>query len=193
MQVEASPEHHAGTVDALYAYLSDCRVAEDQVNPSILLLALEYVYHPHPRFWRDFDIAYLIDAITRHLPNRYGATNPSIETSCPETLKQVTDTLKLYAFDEAIAEMIQLLPVSERPADSRSAFEWISDELARRGQTAERKYACRDDHRCGASALEIVSCLEAAAAGRTVNRIGTSVARTCRTAIVRQYAGATAS
>lgn len=175
MQPKATSEHHAGTVDALYDYLTDCRFTEKQVNTGIPLLALEYVYRPHPRFWRDFDIAYLVDAVTRHLPDWQNAANRGTERSSATMLKEVADTLKLYAFDEANAEMIQSLPAQERPADRHSAFEWISSELTKRGLTAEREYAMRDGRRCGEGALQVVRCLEAAAADRTVDRMGTSV------------------
>ncbi|WP_230963474.1 hypothetical protein [Burkholderia stagnalis] len=191
MQPKATPKHHTGTVDALYDYLSDCRFTENQVNTGIPLLALEYVYQPHPRFWRDFDFAYLINAVTRCLPDWQNAANRGTEGSSTKMLKEVADTLKLYAFYEANAELILSLPAHERPADRHSAFEWISTELTKRGLTAEREYAMRDGHRCGDGAFEVVRCLEAAAAGRIVDRLGTLMARTYRAAVMKDYANAT--
>ncbi|HKU26651.1 MAG TPA: hypothetical protein VJQ54_14335 [Candidatus Sulfotelmatobacter sp.] len=113
--------------------------------------------------------------------------NGNCQVSWPETLQRVTDALDLYAFDEANAEMIRSLPASERPKDSHSAHQWISDELARRGLMANRKFAARDRHSCGEGPLQVVACLETAAVGGTVDRIGTSVARTYRTAIMKMW------
>lgn len=180
MQPHSTPEHHAGTADALYAYLSDCQFDEHKINTGCLALALEYVYQPHPRFWRDFDLAYLIDAIARCVPDWRGALNRRGERYADEVMRDLEGILENHAFDEAGAEMLQPLPVQERPSERHSAFEWISAQLAKKGAAAELEFARRYGYRCGEGALEVLYCLEAARAGRVAHRLGTLVARDLR-------------
>lgn len=64
MQFKATREAHAGTVDALVSFMNDCRFDASDLTAATLSLALEYVCQPHPRFWRDFNMAFLIRALT---------------------------------------------------------------------------------------------------------------------------------
>jgi hypothetical protein len=186
MQTKSTPEHHAGTADALYAYMSDCQFGERQLNTMCLRLALEYVYKPHPRFWRDFDHAYLTNAITRRVPDWRAAIERRAEGYADELMSDVESNLEDLAFDEALAEMIRTLPVHERPSDRHSAFEWISAQLATMGLKAELEFAMRAGLDCVDGALEVIDCLDAAGSGRVVDRTGTFVARTYREIVMKR-------
>ncbi|OYD73669.1 UNVERIFIED_ORG: hypothetical protein BDU10_5350 [Burkholderia sp. CF145] len=176
---------HSNTIDALVAYLTDCDFAESQLNAGNLAMAMEYVYQPHPRFWRDFSPAFVADAVARALPywNRdAGRASERLQ----RLLRDVEETLRLNAFDEANAEMLGALPVHKRPADRVSASEWICAEHRRKGQIAEWTFARSDGKRCGECALDILTCLENANAGKPVERIGTTVARWYRESVMKQ-------
>ncbi|BEU23236.1 hypothetical protein [Paraburkholderia sp. 22B1P] len=168
---------HSDTAAALLAYLRDCKMAASHLTPMNLALALEYVYLPKVRFWRDFDISLLTHALDQHVPNWRHDMNQKTANAADDLIKQVEETLKAYQFDEANAEHMLSLPTNERPSDRASAFEWIYTELTRLGQHEDAAYAVRDGHRCGEALLEVLYCVERANEGLPAERLGTSVAR----------------
>lgn len=176
---------HSNTIDALVAYLTDCEFVESQLNVGNLAMAMEYVYQPHPRFWRDFSPTFVADAVARALPD-WSPTASRAPGRLQRLLRDVEETLRLNAFDEANAEMLGVLPVHERPADRASASEWICAEYRRKGQMTEWTFARSDSKRCGEYALDILACLENAKAGKPVERIGTTVARWYRESVMKQ-------
>ncbi|HDR9161629.1 TPA: hypothetical protein QDB28_001992 [Burkholderia vietnamiensis] len=190
MQLETTQAVHAGPVDALVAYMSDCGFTASNLTAFTLSLALEYVYQPHPRFWRDFDLAYLVRAITLCTPDWRAPLNRANRPaeSADKMLTDVGDYLRVNAFDEANAEMMLTLPVHARPSDAACAFDWISAQLASKGLNTELEFAKRDRDACGSHALEVLHCLEEAAQGRTVDRTGTLVARVYRDSVMDRRA-----
>ncbi|KVU02575.1 hypothetical protein WK60_31055 [Burkholderia ubonensis] len=176
MRLETTPDLHAGTTDALVAYMTDCRFTEAHLTWGCLFLAAEYVYQPRPRFWQDFDLTYFVNAMTRCIPNWRIAVEGA-NRSVDVLLQDIEEFLHCNAFDEANAEMMLALPAHERPTDATSAFDWLSAQSARNGLKSKLEFAKHDGDACGEHALVVLHCLEEAAAGRTVDRVGTIVAR----------------
>ncbi|WP_438452024.1 hypothetical protein, partial [Listeria monocytogenes] len=92
-------------------------------------------YRPHPRFWRDFDIATVVDAMSRRARN-WREKLEKAGRSADALQRQLEETVRRNAFDEANAEMLMALPVPERPKTSHAAFDWILATLAEIGLTA---------------------------------------------------------
>ncbi|MCA7988646.1 hypothetical protein [Burkholderia vietnamiensis] len=46
------------------SFMVDCGMKDADVNPSHLSLAFEYAYEPLSRFWRDFDLATVMEAVS---------------------------------------------------------------------------------------------------------------------------------
>ncbi|VWB89620.1 hypothetical protein [Burkholderia lata] len=190
MQLNVTQEPQAGTVDLLVSFMNDCRFDTSSLTAATLSLALEYVYQPHPRFWRDLNMAYLVRAISLRIPDWRTAANNVGHASggANKLLADVEEYVRVNAFDEANAEMLRALPVHMRPSGGASAFDWISAQLARKGMTAELEFARRDDDVCGNSALDMLHCLEEAAVGRNIVRTGTLVVRVYRDAVTKEHA-----
>ncbi|MFP6560780.1 hypothetical protein WJ542_21125 [Paraburkholderia sp. B3] len=187
MKPQKPQDTHANMVDAMCAYMTDCRFDQSHLNSMCLSLAMEYVYQPRPRFWQDFNIAYITVALSRCIPDWRHALEST--NGVPDRLlRDVGEFLHVKAFDEANAEMMLALPAHERPTDSASAFAWISSQLAHKGLKAELDFARRDGNACGEHALDALRCLEEAAAGRTIARTGALVARTYRDAVMKRHA-----
>jgi hypothetical protein len=175
----------ANIVNALLSYMHDCGFDESHLTPMFLALTLEYVYQPHPRFWRDFNVTILIDALSRHMPN-WRTTAGMRKGGADWLSQQVEMILRFNALDEANGEMILALPVEERPMTPSSAFAWISAELAKKGLAAQLEFARPDGERCGKNALDAVYCLEQAKLGNAVERTGTIVAKAYRDAVMKR-------
>ncbi|EEE05587.1 hypothetical protein [Burkholderia multivorans] len=188
MQSKATREAHAGTVDALISFMNDCRFDTSGLTAATLSLALEYVYQPHPRFWRDFNMAFLVRALTLCVPDWRAAIDSAGHASGGATrlLADVEEYVRGNAFDEANAEMLRALSRPMRPTDGATAYEWLSAQLARKGMTKELDFARRDGDVCGEGALDALHCIEEAAAGRAVERTGTLVAKVYRDAVLKE-------
>lgn len=169
--------------------MRDCRFDASSLTAATLSLALEYVYQPHPRFWRDLNIAFLIRALTLRIPDWRAAANTAGHASggAKKLLADIEDYVRVNAFDEANAEMLRSLPVHMRPTDGATAFDWISAQLAKKGMPTEFEFARRDGDVCGDGALDVLHCLEEAAIGRTVERTGLLVARVYRDAVMAEH------
>ncbi|REG49089.1 hypothetical protein B0G80_5419 [Paraburkholderia sp. BL6669N2] len=165
--------------NAVVEFMVDCGMNGDQVNVGNLCFAFEYAYRPLPRFWRDFDLKAVLEAITRQFPD-WRATAVVRQQSVSDVLSEVEGVLATYAFDEANAEMMMALPLAARPRDREAASEWIFSELRKRNLQRELRYAQRDGNRCGEGALETLHCVERAALGIVYERLGTQVARSIR-------------
>ncbi|VWD64341.1 hypothetical protein [Burkholderia contaminans] len=170
--------------------MDDCRFGASDLTAAIVSLALEYVYQPHPRFWRDFNVAFLIRALTQRVPDWRAAINSAGHASGGATrlLADVEEYVRVNAFDEANTEMLRSLPVHMRPTDGATAFEWLSAQFARKGMTEELEFALRDGEVCGDGALDMLHCLEEAAVGRNVERTGMLIARVYRNAVMNEHA-----
>lgn len=182
-QAEAKTGHEVAK--AIVDFMADCGPGAADVNTFNLGLALEYVYRPLPRFWRDFDMATLVDAISKRYPEWRGSVHESDRTA-EDVLREVEEILHCHTFDEANAEMLMALPKHARPTDSEAASRWICAELRKRKLEAELRFAQRDGNRCGEGALQELHCLECAADGVEFERIGTSVARTWRNRVLAE-------
>ncbi|WP_042304864.1 hypothetical protein [Paraburkholderia terrae] len=171
------------TAIELLQYLADCKFDESNLTVMDVTLALEYVYHPVPAFWRALTVDFVLEMLNWHLSlaGKLSATSSSRLEQLAEGLR---DVLKAHAFDEANAERLMNVPVSERPTDAETASEWICNELARQKLTYDLEYARRDGDGCGEAALEVVQSLVAAQEGLAVERTGTSVARFYRAAVM---------
>ncbi|MPW23901.1 hypothetical protein GCT13_46330 [Paraburkholderia sp. CNPSo 3157] len=175
----------AKTVDALVAYLTDCRFSESQLNVGNLVMAVEAVYEPHPRFWRDLSLTCVADAIARVFPD-WKPNGRQTPHGGKSPMRDIEKVLELYAFDEANAEMLLSLPKHKRPEDRTSAADWICAEYRRKGQTTELLFAQMDGKRCGEAALEVLRCVENARGGKPFERIGTAIARWYRESVMKQ-------
>ncbi|SKC93246.1 hypothetical protein [Paraburkholderia hospita] len=177
---------HSETVDALVAYLTDCQFRESQLTVGNVVMAVEAVYEPHPRFWRDFSLTCVVDAIARVFPDRKPSESKAPRRSAKSLMRDLEEILKLNAFDEANAEMLGALPTHKRPADRTAAADWICAEYRRKGQMTESMVAQIEGKRCGDAALEVLKCIENARAGKPFERIGTAVAHWYRESVVKQ-------
>jgi len=176
----------AGIADALFSYMVDCRFTESHLNAAHLVLALEYVYQPRPRFWQDLSIDFVVDAVTRRFPNwleTRGATGGGLT----DVLQGVQEFLRINAFDEANAQKLLTLPKHLRPAGPASALSWLCAYFVRNELWEELELAKRDGSRCGSEALEVVYLLEQSDCGTVPCRTGTLVARTYRDSVVKSH------
>ncbi len=180
---------HFETVAALVAYMRDCKMNASHLVPMNLALALEYVYRPEARFWREFDISLVIEALDRHLPNWRVAINQVTAQAAESLVKEIEKILGMHAFDELNAERLLAVQEDERPSDAVSAFEWIHAELTRLDLHEDAAYVARDGYRCGEAAAEIIYCLEQASKGLQRERLGTSVARFYRHTVMTDTNG----
>jgi hypothetical protein len=162
---------------AIVDFMSDCGLRDAQVNAGHLFFAFEFAYRPLPRFWRDFDMPALVEAVLERFPNWRSAVQES-DWSADDVLREVEEVLHSNAFDEANAEMMMGLPKHARPTEWQAAADWICAELSKRKLGAELRFAERLGKRCGEGALQELHCLECIANGIEFERIGTSVART---------------
>ncbi len=135
--------------------MNDCRFGASDLMAATVSLALEYVYQPHPRFWRDFNVAFLVRALTVCVPDWRATINSAGHASggAPRLLADVEEYVRVNAFDEANAELLGTLPVHMRPTDGATAFEWLSAQLARNGMMEELDFARRDGDVCGECTL----------------------------------------
>jgi hypothetical protein len=170
---------------AIVEFMADCGLGATDVSAFNVGLALEYVYRPLPRFWRDFDMAALVDAISERFPEWRSAVQKPDWTGDDE-LREVEEILHCHAFDEANAEMMMALPEQARPTDDEAASDWIRAELRERKLEAELRFAERDGNRCGVGALQELHCLESAANGVEFERLGTGVARHWRKQVLAE-------
>jgi hypothetical protein len=160
-------------------FMVDCRWNDGHVNAGNLQFAFEYAYRPLLRFWRDFELKTVIDAVTRQYPHWHAAAETRQRTA-GDVLRDVEELLACYAFDEANAEMMMALPLAARPRDEDTASKWICSELRKRKLNRELRFAQRDGWRCGERAFEILHCVEQAKFGLEFWRLASHVARTYR-------------
>jgi hypothetical protein len=178
-----SIDESSTNTDAMYQYMVDCGFGIRDLNGMCLSLVMEYVYQPTPRFWRDFKVEDLLDAVTRLLPD----WQTTIEAdSQRRMLEDVQDILRMYAFDEENAQRLLELPVADRPADAESTSDWICRELEIVGRFDDVAYARRDGDECGQRAREMLVILSADADQWPELRIGTLVAHAYRDAIMQR-------
>ncbi len=160
-------------------FLVDCGLKDANLDPGHLSLAFEYAYEPLLRFWRDFDLTGVVQAISERFPNWRSAVQNAEQTG-EDVLCEVEAIVFCHALDEANAEMLMALPPQARPKGRAATSEWIFAELQKRGLAIELIFARRDGYTCGEVALEVVRCLENAAVGLEYERLGTKVARLLR-------------
>ena len=172
---EAPAELYVQTADAMCAYMDDCNFGETHLTGNLFWLALEYAYRPHPRFWRDFDITIVVNAVSRRFPY-WRATLEKAGRPASAVLRQFEQAVQSNAFYEANAETLMALPDSERPTTSYAAFDWILAELVKKGSTTELEMVERECDDCGTELLLALHRLENAQRGIVVDRIGRFVA-----------------
>jgi hypothetical protein len=165
--------------------MDDCNFDATHLTGHLLWLALEYAYLPHPRFWRDFDLRTVVDAVSRRFPN-WRATLEEAGWSADALLRQFEEAVRSNAFYEANAETLMAMSDSERPTTGYAAFEWILAELAEKGLTTELELAERDGDDCGTELLLVLHRLEHAQRGIVVDRIGRFVALHYRHAAMKR-------
>jgi hypothetical protein len=172
-------------VDAMVDYLNDCGFDESHMNSMTLTMAMEYIYQPSARFWRDFNLSFVTAAVSRVFQDSQVASGET--TRRIKRLKRaIKQVLEIYRFDEANAEMLEALPMHERPTDAAAAFVTICERYRRQRQYAELVFARRDGRRCGEGALAVLECVENAKMGFPYERLGTMVARSYRDGMLRQ-------
>jgi hypothetical protein len=192
IDLKATENLDADTVTALLSYFADCCFDESHLTPTHLALALEYVYEPHPRFWRDFNVTVLFDAMSRHMPN-WRTTATMANGRADRLFQKLEQILAINSFDEANAEMLLAIPVEERPTTPSAAFACISAELAKKELSSQLEFARPDGDRCGEKALDVLYCLMQARRGIVVERTGTTVAMAYRDAAMKRHARRTVS
>lgn len=188
IDIRAIEDTHAGTVDALVSYLVDCRFTESHLTAGNLVLALEYVYQPRPRFWRDLSIAFVVDSVARCFPT-WPKTVSAADGGSTRLLQDIEEFLLINAFDESNAEKLLTLPKHLRPSDPALAFTWLCTYFVKEELWAELEFAERDGNRCGAEALELVYLLEQVDREDILDRPGTLVARAYRDSVMKRHAG----
>lgn len=182
MQTNAASINCSNTMDALYQYMTDCGFDISHLNSTCLSLAMEYVYLPRLRFWRDFQVGDLLAALTQLIPSWEANLDAPTKT---QMLNGISEHLRLNALDEANAERLLTQPPAERPTNAESATNWLCDQLKRSGRLEELAYAQRDGSKCGRHALELLDTLTAGPQGRHKVRTGTLVARAYRDAVMK--------
>ncbi|CAE6897200.1 hypothetical protein [Paraburkholderia domus] len=100
----------ADTFNALMSYMQDCYFDESHLTPMLLALALEYAYQAQSRFWRNFNITILDDAVSRYMPN-WRTTAAMRNGGADRLFHKLERILAINSFDEANAEMLLALPV----------------------------------------------------------------------------------
>ncbi|WP_147309917.1 hypothetical protein [Paraburkholderia sp. BL6669N2] len=125
---------------------------------------MNHTYKPLPRFWRDFELQPVIEAVARQYPTWRTAVARR-DRSAQNVLRKLRKLLNRKALDEANAEMLMALPKLARPTTADVALEWICTELWDRGLNAKLRFAQWIGPDCGDEALEVVRCLEQAASG----------------------------
>ncbi|WP_165987003.1 hypothetical protein [Caballeronia sp. SBC1] len=160
-------------------FMVDCQMNDGHVNVGNLQFAFDYAYRPLLRFWRDFELKTVIEAVTRQYPHWHAVAETRQRTAV-DVLREVEELLACHAFDEANAEMMMALPLTARPRDEDAASEWICSELRKRKLKRELRFAQQGGWRCGERAFEILHCIEEAKFGLEFWRLPTHVARTYR-------------
>ena len=182
---QAATNTHNEVYRTIVDFMNDCGLGDADVNAGHLFFAFEFAYRPLPRFWRDFDMPALVEAISERFPNwRSAVQEPN--RSADDVLREVEEFLHSNAFDEANAEMMMGVPKHARPTEWQAAADWICAELRKRKLEAELRFAERLGKRCGEGALQELHCLERIASGIQFERIGTSVARTWRNRVLAE-------
>ncbi|SPB14871.1 hypothetical protein NOV72_02102 [Caballeronia novacaledonica] len=182
---QAATNTHNEVAKAIIDFMTDCGLGDAHVNAGHLFLAFEFAYRPLPRFWRDFDMPALVEAISERFPDwRSAVQKPN--WSADDVLREVQEILHSNAFDEANAEMMLGVAEEARPTEWQAAADWICEELRKRKLGAELRFAERLGKRCGEGALQELHCLECIANGVEFERIGTSVARTWRNRVLAE-------
>ncbi|WP_147309959.1 hypothetical protein [Paraburkholderia sp. BL6669N2] len=182
---QAATKTHNEVAKTIVDFMSDCGLGDADVNAGHLFFAFEFAYRPLPRFWRDFDMPALVEAISERFPNWRSAVQEP-DWSADDVLREVEEFLHSNAFDEANAQMMMGLPTHARPTEWQEAADWICGELRKRKLGAELRFADRLGKRCGEGALQELRCLECIANGVAFERIGTSVARTWRNRVLAE-------
>jgi hypothetical protein len=182
---QATSNTHNEVAKTIVDFMSDCGLVDADVNAGHLYLALEFAYKPLPRFWRDFDMPALVEAISERIPNWRSAVQKP-DRSADDVLREVEEVLRSNAFDEANAEMMMGVPKHARPTEWQAAADWICAELRKRKLEAELRFAERLGKRCGEGALQELHCLERAANGVEYERIGARVARHWRSRVLAE-------
>jgi hypothetical protein len=124
---------HSKTVDALVAYLTDCQFSESQLNVGNLVMSVEAVYEPYRRFWRDFSLMCVVEAIARVFPD-WMPSGRKPPHRVESLMRELEEALELNAFDEANAEILASLPRHARPEDRTTAADWICAEYRRKSR-----------------------------------------------------------
>jgi hypothetical protein len=176
----ASPNASNDVADTAVVFLTDCRLTERDLTAGIWEMALEYAYKPHPRFWRDIDLAAVVEAVSLRYQNWRCAMDTEGSQTAEEVLHEVDLALFCNRFYEEMAEMMMELPKPARPRTGLAALQWICEELDRTGRFAELHFAQVPDVQCGKHALLFMTCLEQAELGHEMVLLGTQIARCYR-------------
>lgn len=177
--------------DAVVAYMVDCGIKDTDVNVGEFQFAFDHAYRPLPRFWRDFELQPVVEAVSRQYPT-WCSSVVRRDQSAKNVLRKVRRLLNRRAFDEANAEMLMALPQLARPTTADVALDWICTELWNRGLKAKLRFAQRIGLDCGDEALGLVRCLEQATSGVEYLRPATQFARQWRDQCVAKRHAVTA-
>jgi hypothetical protein len=165
--------------DTVVTFLLDCRLEDRDLTAGIWEMALEYAYEPRPRFWRDINLAEVVEAVSRQYP-RWQSAVEAHGTTADEIFHQLDLIMVCNDFYEAMAEMMMTLPKSSRPRTGAAALEWICAELKKNGRAAEMRFAQAPEVQCGKYALLLMTYQERAEQGTEMVPLGTVIARTYR-------------
>jgi hypothetical protein len=158
-------EINAEAGDAIFKYMTDFQYDETMLEGYYLGLALAYAHQPHSRFWRDYNVDIVDNAISWHLPDYLSAVAASDEAA-DGVRERAHWLVRLHAFHEFAEEIVAELPVVERPKTSESAAEWVCASLEGEGLEPELSKKLRDGFRSGGWELKAIKQVnEARAAG----------------------------
>lgn len=177
---------YAEVANAMVAYMADCRFDQSHLNGGYIWLALEYSLRFHPRFWREFSITTIVDAVSRYFPNWRNILQEAGRT-VDDFLNEFEEGIRVNAFDEANAELLLALPASQRPTNSDEAYAVISAMLAEKGTTAELNLGNRDADACGEDALHHLHRFTEAQQGRVAHRVAKYIAHVYRNEVMERF------
>ncbi len=165
--------------NAVVTYMVECGLKDSDVIAGEFFSALAHAYKPLPRFWRDFKLQPVINAVSTQYP-QWSSVALRRDRNAKNVVRIVEKFLKRSAFDEANAEMLMALPPQDRPATADDALDWICERFIAEGHYSKLRFAQWIGLDCGGQALEVMRGLELAAAGIEYSSPCASFARQIR-------------
>lgn len=121
----------AEAFDELVSYISEHFGQEWVPNLPEMALALDHIYRPVPGFWGEFSYEMVNAALDEACPDWEETLSMRGQDDFKDFLFPVLKMLNRRGFDEAIAEELLKLPVTDRPTDADGVFELMRANAAK--------------------------------------------------------------